>query len=36
MKYLDECGTWMKFWMIIGSRQIVLIKLPTGWMYGWK
>jgi hypothetical protein len=36
MKYLDECGTWTKIWMIIGSTQIVLIKLPTNWVYGWK
>jgi hypothetical protein len=36
MKYLDECGAWMNFWMIIGSRQIVWIKLSTSWMHGWK
>ncbi len=23
MKYLDECGAWMNFWMIIGNWQIV-------------
>ncbi len=34
MKYLDERGAWMNFWMIIGSRQIIWIKLPIGcvWM----
>jgi hypothetical protein len=26
MKYLDERGTWMNFWMIIRSRQ----------MFGWN
>ncbi len=34
--YMDEHGTWMKMWMIIGSRRIVWIKLLAGWMYGWK
>jgi hypothetical protein len=27
MKYLDEHGTQMNFWMIIGSKQIVWMKL---------
>jgi hypothetical protein len=36
MKYLDECGTWMNFWMIIQSKQIVWMKLLIVWMYGWK
>jgi hypothetical protein len=26
MKYLDEHGVWMIFWMIIGNR----------WMFGWN
>jgi hypothetical protein len=36
MKYLDECETWMNFWMIIGSRWIFCMKLLADWMYGWK
>jgi hypothetical protein len=27
MKYLDECGAWMNFWMIIGNWQII------GWIF---
>jgi hypothetical protein len=30
MKYLDEHGTWMNFWMIIGNRIIFWMKLLTG------
>jgi hypothetical protein len=29
MEYLDECGASMNFWMIIGSRRIVLMKHST-------
>jgi hypothetical protein len=36
MKYLDEHGAWMNFWMIIGSKRIILMKTLVGWMYGWK
>jgi len=36
MKYLDEYGTWMNFWMIIRSWQIVWMKVLIGWVYGWK
>jgi hypothetical protein len=36
MKYLDERGAQMNFWMIIGSRQIVWMKFLAGWVYGWK
>jgi hypothetical protein len=34
--YMDEHGAWLKIWMVIGSRRIVSIKLPVGWMYGSK
>jgi hypothetical protein len=27
MKYLDECGAGMNFWMIIKNRQIVWMKV---------
>ncbi len=36
MKYLNECGAWMNFWMINGSWRIIWMKLPADWMYGWK
>jgi hypothetical protein len=26
MKYVDECVTWMNFWMIVGNS----------WLFGWK
>ncbi len=36
MKYLDEHGAWMNFWMKIGIRRIIWMKLLVGWIYGWK